>query len=89
MWVSLKVTRICDAYESCLAELLDVSGTAVTHTCTETTYELVNNLVEGTLVRNLSYDSLRNELLDVCLHILEVTVLRALLHSLERAHTTV
>ena len=89
VWMSLKVTCVSDAYELSFTKLLDVRSTAITHTCAETTYELVNHLIESTLVRNLSYDSLRNELLDVSLHILEVTVLRALLHSLERAHTTV
>ena len=81
--MTLEVTRIGNTDELRFTKFLDSLSATVTHTCTKTTYELIYNLVEGTLVRNLSHDSLWNELLDVCLHILEVTVLRTLLHSLE------
>jgi hypothetical protein len=75
MWMTLEVTCVSDTNESRITKFLDIWSTAISHTCTETTYELIYNLVEGTLVRNLSHDSLWNELLDVCLHILEVAVL--------------
>ena len=75
MRVSLEITGVGNADELSFTKLLDVLCTAITHTCTETSYELINNLVECTLVRNLSYDSLWNELLDILFHILEVTVL--------------
>ena len=75
MWMTLEIAGIGDADKLSLTKLLDVLSTAISHTCTETAYELIHNLIESTLVRNLCNDSFRNELLDVLFHILEVTVL--------------
>ncbi len=58
--MSFKVTCVCNTHELSLTELLDIWRTAISHTCTETSYELINNLVECTLVRYLSHDSLWN-----------------------------
>ena len=75
MRVSFHITGVGDADELCTTESLDILGSDITHTCTETSDKLVNHLREGSLVRHLSYDSLRYELLDVLFHILEIAVL--------------
>ena len=78
-----------NAHETGILQLGQVVRSAVTHSGAETADELVYHLGKGTLVGNLSHDALRHKFLDVLLHILEVTVLGAQLHGLERTHTTV
>ena len=89
MRMSFHETCVGDADEFRPAESLDILRAAVSHTCTETSYELVHHFRESTLVRHLGYDSFRNEFLDIVLHILEIPVLRSLLHGFERAHSPV
>ena len=50
---------------------------------------MVNDLIQRTLKRNTGSDSLRNQLLHVVLHILEIPILGPLLHSFQRPHSTV
>ena len=56
---------------------------------TKTTNELIDNLLNSSLVRNTTCDAFWNELLCLLHATLEVTVSRTLLHSLKRTHTTV
>ena len=91
MWMALQHTGICNAGKLSVVQVLDSSSTTVTHTRTQTTNQLVDNLLYSSLVRNTTCDTLWYKLLGILGITLEVTVLRTilLLHSLERTHTAV
>ena len=82
MRMALGHTGSRDAYETGLLEFLKIVRSAIAHTCTETSYQLVHHLGQSTLVRHLGHDTFRYELLDVLFHILEIAVLGAELHGL-------
>ena len=75
MRVALEEVGSRDTYETGLPKFFDVMGTAITHSCPESSDQLVNNFGYSTLLRDLGDDSLGNEFLDVSLHVLEITVL--------------
>lgn len=87
--MALGNTGVGDANELSMMQSLDSSSAAIAHTRTKTTEHLVDNLEEQTLIRYACSDSLGNELLSIGHIALEVTVLRTLLHSLERTHTAI
>ena len=87
--MALVNTGIGNAGELGIMQLLDSRSTAVAHTRTQTTNHLVDNLLNGSFVRHTTSDSLWNKFLDILGVGLEVTILRTMLHSLERTHTTI
>ena len=91
MWVALQYTSMCNAGKLSVVQVLDSSSATVTHTRTQTTDQLVDNLLYSSLVRNETSENLCDKLLGILGITLKVTVLRAilLLHSLERTHTAV
>ena len=89
--MALKYSGIGNAGELGVVQLLDVGSTAISHTRAKSTNKLVDNLLNSSLVRHTSGDSLRHELLHVLGVALVVAILRTilLLHGLERTHTAV
>jgi len=71
------------------AKSCEICCTTVAHTCSQTSDQLKYNLCESTLIRYLSHNSFRHELLDVFFHILKISILGALLHCLERTHAAI
>ena len=89
MRMTLQEAGIRNAYKLGMAEFFDVVCTAVSHTGAEASDHLIDDLRDSTLVRNLGDDALRNQLLDVLFHILEITVLGTMLHRLEGTHAPI
>src|SRR5574344_2579259 len=89
--MTLKHSGVGDAGELGLMQLLDVGSSAISHTRAKSTDQLIDNLLNSSLVGHTSGDSLWHELLHVLCVALEIAVLRAvlLLHGLERTHTAV
>ena len=70
-------------------KFLNIGSTAVSHTCTQTTTQLINNFEKRTFIRNTGSDSFRNKLLHISSSTLEVAVFRTILHCFQRTHTTI
>ena len=87
--MALKESCIGNSHELGSAKRLDVLGSHIAHTGTETADQLIYDLADSSLERYLSDNSLRNKLLDILFHILEISVFRAMLHCLKRTHSTI
>ena len=74
---------ICNADELRIMKRLDVRSAAIAHTRAKTAGQLVNDLVQSSLVRHAGSDTLRNKFLDIFLVSLEITVLRTVLHCFQ------
>ena len=85
--VTFHYAGTCDAHKLGIVELVYSGCSAVAHTGLQAACELIDDLVERTLVGYAACDALGNELLGIFGAGLEVAVLGAILHSLERAHT--
>lgn len=89
MGMAFKYTCVGDAGEFSLVKSLDVMCSAIAHTGTEAADHLVYDLEEIALVGYACSDTFGHKFLGICLVALEIAVLRAFFHSLERAHTAV
>ena len=72
--MALEYTCIGDAGELSVVQTFNVSSTAIAHASAQTTDELVDNLLNGTLVRYTAGDTLRHKLLGITDIVLEITV---------------
>ena len=68
-------TSIGDTGELRIVQLLDGGGTTVAHTGAQTTYHLIDHLLNGTLVRYTTGDTLGHQFLHVLGISLEIAVL--------------
>ena len=91
MRVAFVHAGVGDTGEFGLVELIDSGGTTVTHAGAQATDHLIDDLLNGALVRHTASDALGHQFLHLLRVTLEVTVLRTvfLFHGFERAHTTV
>ena len=73
--MTLVDTGVGDTSELRVVELFDGSGTTVAHTRAQTTYHLIDHLLNRSLVRHTSCDALGHKLLHLLRVTLEVTIL--------------
>lgn len=64
-------------------------GAAIPHAGAQTADHLVDHFGQSPLIRYAGGDPFRNQLFDIVLHVLEITVFRSLLHRLERTHAAI
>ena len=69
--------------------MLNVAGSAIAHARTQTARELIDHLLHRSLVGHAAGNALGHQLLHVLRVGLEVAVLRAVLHGLQRAHAAI
>ena len=74
--------RVGDTYELGVVQILDGCGATIAHARAQSSDELVDDLLHGSLIRNTSCDAFGNEFFHILLTSLEVAVLAAILHSL-------
>ena len=89
MRMTLVDTGIGDTGKLRLMQLLDGGSTAIAHTGTQSTDHLIDDFLHGSLVRHATGNALWNEFLDILRICLEIAVLRAMFHSLQRTHATI
>ena len=75
MRVALVHATSCDAHKLGLVERLDILGATISHAGAYAAKELIDDLVERTLLWDSRRDALGNEFLHVALGILEVAIL--------------
>ena len=87
--MALGAAGIGDADELGLLQVLDGAAARVAHAGLQAANHLVEHFAEGAFVGHAAHNAFGHKLLGVGLLVLEVAVLRAALHGLERAHAAV
>ena len=70
-------------------QLLNIGCSAIPHTGTQAAYQLVDNLVQRTFIRNTGGNAFGHQFLHIGSPALEITVFRTILHRFQRTHATI
>ena len=87
--MTFEYTCIGNAGKLGIVQLLDITCTTVTHTSTQTTYQLEDYFIQSSFIRHAGSNAFGYQFLHIARAALEVAVFGTMFHRFQRAHAAV